>query len=80
MHDKPTIDGRTLRRTGRTAQIATKVRPEYKAMVYELASTCGLPINEIIEMSIATTYREKLGQGDTTEIEVNSNYLTEVPQ
>ena len=68
MQDKTIIDGRTLRRTGRTAQIATKVRPEYKAMVYELASTCRLPINEIIEMSIESIYREKIGQGQATDV------------
>lgn len=68
MQEKAMIDGRSLRRTGRTAQIATKVRPEYKAMIYELASTCRLPINEIIEMSIESIYREKIGQGADADV------------
>jgi len=54
------IDGRNLRKTGRTAQLATKVRPEIKAMVYELAETCDMAINEIIETSIESIYHEKM--------------------
>ncbi len=57
---KKPIDGRSLRKTGRTEQLATKVRPEIKAMIYELAQSYGMPINEIIEQSIEATYSQKI--------------------
>lgn len=63
---KLSIDGRTLRKTGRTEQLATKVRPEVKAMLYELAQACDMPINQIIEASIEATYHEKMNRDNAT--------------
>ena len=61
------IDGRTLRKTGRTAQLATKIKPEVKAKLYELAKTCDIPINQIIEESIESIYQEKMKQQDNAQ-------------
>ena len=63
---KQKIDGRNLRRTGRTAQLATKVRPEIKDMIYELAESCDMAINEIIEASVEAIYREKMSGQNTS--------------
>jgi len=68
-----TIDGRTLRRTGRTEQLATKVRPEIKAMVIELAQSCDMAINEIIETSVEAIYREKMQGASRPETDVTKD-------
>lgn len=61
------IDGRTLRKTGRTAQLATKIKPEVKAKLYELAEKCDIPINQIIEESIESIYLEKMNNQDNPQ-------------
>jgi hypothetical protein len=51
------IDGRTLRRTGRTLQFATRVTPEFDAQVRQLAQEEGRLIVEILEAALEV-YRQ----------------------
>ena len=46
------IDGRSLRRTGRTKQFSTKVHPSFKNDLAEAALITGKKYNEILEESI----------------------------
>lgn len=43
------IDGRTLRRTGRTAQMNIKVEPELKARILERAAQEEVAVGELME-------------------------------
>ncbi len=43
------IDGRTLRKTGRTEQLATRVTPEFKKRIYDIAEREGIMIVEVLE-------------------------------
>jgi len=46
------IDGRSLRRTGRTVQFSTRVRPEFKDDLAEAVNITGKRYNEIVEESL----------------------------
>ena len=58
--DEERVDGRTLRRTGRTEQFATRVHPQFRDELVEVARVTGKRYNEILEESLAL-YRERLG-------------------
>jgi|1185.fasta_scaffold76855_2 hypothetical protein len=55
----PVVDGRSLRATGRTEQLATRVRPEFHRQVKIIAARDGLKIAELLEKAIAAYEREK---------------------
>jgi len=44
-----TIDGRTLRRTGRTEQFSTRVHPDFKKRLFKIAKHTGKNYNVILE-------------------------------
>ena len=46
------IDGRTLRRTGRTEQFSTRVHPDFKKRLYKIAKQTGKNYNVILEESL----------------------------
>jgi hypothetical protein len=54
------IDGRSLRRSGRTVHFATKVTPEYDNRIREIAEQTGKLMTEILEESLAA-YEKQLG-------------------
>lgn len=47
------IDGRSARRTNRTMQFATRVRPEWDAELRVLAQRDGLLLVEVLERALA---------------------------
>lgn len=55
-----TIDGRTLRKTGRTEQFSTRVHPDFKKRLYKVAKQTGKNYNVILEESLAM-YIERMG-------------------
>lgn len=46
------MDGRSARRTNRTLQFATRVRPEWDAELRELAQRDGLMLVEVLERAL----------------------------
>ena len=46
------IDGRTLRRSGRTIQFATRVSPEFDARLRQIAQRDGLLLVEVLERAL----------------------------
>lgn len=46
------IDGRTLRRSGRTLQFATRVSPEFDARLRQIAQRDGLLLVEVLERAL----------------------------
>lgn len=48
----PRIDGRTLRRSGRTIQFATRVSPEFDARIRAVAQRDGLLLVEVLERAL----------------------------
>ncbi len=46
------IDGRSLRRTGRTIQFNTRVTPEFDMKLREIAQREGLTLAEILERAL----------------------------
>lgn len=57
--DEP-LDGRTLRRTGRTEQFSTRVHPDFKKQLYKVAKQTGKNYNVILEESL-DLYLERMG-------------------
>lgn len=53
------IDGRTLRRSGRTVQFATRVSPEFDERVRQIALRDGLLLVEVLERALATYERSR---------------------
>ena len=51
-HDHPRIDGRTLRRTNRTIQFATRVTPEFDTRLRQIAARDGLLLVEVLERAL----------------------------
>ncbi len=47
------IDGRSLRRTGRTLQFGTRVSPAFDARLREIAQRDGLSLAEVLERALA---------------------------
>ena len=52
------IDGRRLRATGRTVQFATRVHPDWKADLDDLARQTGKLYVEVLEDAVAALKRE----------------------
>jgi hypothetical protein len=50
--DEPRIDGRSMRRTNRTVQFATRVTPEFDRRVRAIALEEGLLIVEVLERAL----------------------------
>ena len=46
------IDGRSLRRSGRTLQLATRVSPEFDARLRHIAQRDGLLLVEVLERAL----------------------------
>jgi hypothetical protein len=46
------IDGRTLRRSGRTVQFATRVSPEFDERIREIARREGKLLVEVLEQAL----------------------------
>lgn len=46
------VDGRRLRRTGRTEQLATRVTREFKKRLYDVAERDGLLLVEVLEKAL----------------------------
>jgi hypothetical protein len=46
------IDGRTLRRSGRTVQFATRVSPEFDERIREIARREGMLLVEVLEQAL----------------------------
>lgn len=55
------IDGRTLRRTGRVEQFSTRVHPDFKKQLFKIAKLTGKNYNVILEESLAM-YVERINQ------------------
>jgi len=47
------IDGRSLRRTGRTLQFATRITEEFDELLHKIAQWDGLKLVEVLENSVA---------------------------
>ncbi len=52
------VDGRSLRKTGRTEQFATRVSPDFKKELYSVAQMTGKNYNVILEESLEL-YKQK---------------------
>jgi hypothetical protein len=50
--ERPRIDGRTLRRSGRTVQFATRVSPAFDDRLRDLAMRDGVLLVEILERAL----------------------------
>jgi len=46
------VDGRTLRKTGRTEQLATRVTPEFRRRIHNIAQNEGILIVEVLERAL----------------------------
>ena len=51
--DRRRVDGRSLRRTGRTLQFATRVTEEFDELLHKIAERDGLKLVEVLENSVA---------------------------
>jgi hypothetical protein len=47
------IDGRSLRRTGRTLQFATRITEEFDELLHKIAQRDGLKLVEVLENGVA---------------------------
>ena|SRR6516162_6042660 len=47
------IDGRSLRKTGRTLQFATRVTEEFDDLLHKIAARDGLKLVEVLERGVA---------------------------
>jgi len=48
------MDGRTMRRSGRTVQFATRVSPEFDERIRQIAMRDGLLLVEVLERALDT--------------------------
>lgn len=55
---KARIDARSLRRSNRTVQFATRVTPEWDARIREAAQRHGLMLTEVLERALDAFERE----------------------
>jgi hypothetical protein len=51
-HAKPRVDGRSLRRSNRTVQFATRVTQEFDARIRSIAERDGLLLVEVLERAL----------------------------
>jgi hypothetical protein len=52
-NERRRIDGRSLRKTGRTLQFATRVTEEFDELLHKIAERDGLKLVEVLENSVA---------------------------
>ena len=57
---EPRIDGRSMRRTNRTVQFATRVTPEFDRRVRAIALEKGLLIVEVLERALQAYENQQL--------------------
>jgi hypothetical protein len=57
-----TVDGRSRRRTGRSAQMIFRTTPDYRARVEAIADTYGWNFNEALEHCIEAMEEKMRGQ------------------
>ena len=50
--EAPRLDGRTMRRSGRTIQFSTKVSPEFDLRIRQIAMRDGLMLTEVMERAL----------------------------
>jgi hypothetical protein len=55
------VDGRSLRATGRTAQFATRIKPEYHKKAKLIAARDGITLAELFEKGVDAYEREHPG-------------------
>lgn len=55
-------DGRSLNKTGRTHQFATRIRKETHEKLYDIAERDGLLLAEVIELAIEAYERERVDE------------------
>lgn len=55
------VDGRTLRRTGRSEQIIVRTTPEYRKLLESIATAEGIGFNETVERALLALERELKG-------------------
>ena len=60
--DQPRIDGRSMRRTNRTVQFATRVTPEFDRRVRAIAIKEGLLIVEVLERALQIYESQQLSR------------------
>jgi hypothetical protein len=53
------VDGRTLRKTGRTQQFATRITPELHRQIKMIAARDGLKVTELLEQAVAVYEKQK---------------------
>jgi hypothetical protein len=58
------LDGRTLRRSGRTLTFATKVTPEFDARLRETAQRDGLLFVEVLERALEAYEKNRARTGE----------------
>ena len=58
--DEPRLDGRSMRRTNRTVQFATRVTPEFDRRVRAVAMKEGLLIVEVLERALQAYESQQL--------------------
>ena len=58
------VDGRSLRKTGRTLQFATRITEEFDELLHKIAQRDGLKLVEVLENSVAAyeAARQKHGR------------------
>ena len=57
------VDGRSMRRTNRVVQFATRVTPEFDQRVRAIAMEEGLLIVEVLEKALRVYERQRLASG-----------------
>ena len=57
------VDGRSMRRTNRVVQFATRVTPEFDQRVRTIAMEEGLLIVEVLEKALRVYERQRLASG-----------------
>ncbi len=55
---QPRLDGRSMRRSGRTVQFATRVSPDFDERIRHIAMRDGLLLVEVLERALKT-YEQK---------------------
>ncbi len=54
------VDGRSLRKTGRTHQFATRITPELHRQIKMIAARDGLKVTELLERAVAAYEKQTI--------------------
>jgi len=60
VHPSAEVDGRSLRKTGRTHQFATRITPELHRQIKMIAARDGLKVTELLEHAVAAYERKNI--------------------